>query len=33
MNPFLSVIMPVRNGEKFIAVALVSVREQDRDGF
>ena len=32
MNPFLSVIMPVRNGEKFIAVALESVREQYRDG-
>jgi GT2 family glycosyltransferase len=32
MNPFLSVIMPVYNGEKFIAAALRSVREQFRDG-
>jgi glycosyltransferase involved in cell wall biosynthesis len=32
MNPFLSVIMPVRNGEKFIAAALESVRAQYREG-
>ncbi len=32
MNPFLSVIMPVYNGEKFIAETLESVREQHREG-
>lgn len=32
MNPRLSVIMPVYNGERFIAAALESVREQLHDG-
>jgi len=32
MNPFLSVIMPVYNGEKFISAALESVRAQYREG-
>lgn len=32
MNPLLSVIMPVYNGERYIAEALESVREQHRDG-
>jgi len=32
MNPFLSVIMPVHNGEKFVAAALESVRGQDNEG-
>ena len=32
MNPFLSVIMPCYNGERFIAAALESVRTQYRDG-
>jgi len=32
MKPTLSVIMPVYNGEKYIAVALESVREQKCDG-
>ncbi len=32
MNPFLSVIMPVYNGENFIAAALESVRTQYRNG-
>lgn len=32
MNPFLSVIMPVYNGERFIAAALESVRAQYREG-
>jgi glycosyltransferase involved in cell wall biosynthesis len=32
MNPFFSVIMPVHNGERFIAATLESVREQHHDG-
>jgi glycosyltransferase involved in cell wall biosynthesis len=32
MNPFLSVIMPVYNGETFIAAALESVHAQHHDG-
>jgi glycosyltransferase involved in cell wall biosynthesis len=32
MNPLLSVIMPVHNGERFIASTLESVREQLHDG-
>ena len=32
MSPFLSVIMPVHNGERFIAAALESVRGQDSEG-
>ena len=32
MNPFLSVVMPTYNGEKFIAAALESVRSQYCDG-
>ena len=32
MQPFLSVVMPTYNGEKFIAAALESVREQREDG-
>ena len=32
MNPFLSVVMPTYNGEKYIAAALDSVREQHEDG-
>jgi glycosyltransferase involved in cell wall biosynthesis len=32
INPFLSVIMPVHNGEKFVAAALESVRGQDNEG-
>jgi glycosyltransferase involved in cell wall biosynthesis len=32
MNPFLSVVMPVYNGEKYIAAALESVRQQYDDG-
>lgn len=32
MTPFFSVIMPVHNGEKFIAATLESVREQYHDG-
>ncbi|MGD0940372.1 MAG: glycosyltransferase [Terracidiphilus sp.] len=31
MNPFFSVIMPVHNGERFIAATLESVREQHHD--
>jgi glycosyltransferase involved in cell wall biosynthesis len=31
MNPLLSIIMPSYNGEKFIAAALESIREQYRD--
>jgi glycosyltransferase involved in cell wall biosynthesis len=31
MNPFLSVIMPVHNGERFIAATLESVRAQYRE--
>src|ERR1035438_374115 len=32
MSPLLSVIMPVYNGERYIATALESVRKQYRDG-
>jgi hypothetical protein len=32
MNPFLSVVMPVYNGQRFIAAALESVREQHKEG-
>ena len=32
MNPFLSVVMPTYNGEKFIATALDSVRAQQVEG-
>jgi len=32
MNPLLSVIIPVHNGERFISAALQSVREQYREG-
>jgi len=32
MSPFLSVIMPVQNGERFVAAALESVREQHNEG-
>jgi GT2 family glycosyltransferase len=32
MNPLLSVIMPVYNGERFVAASLESVREQYIDG-
>jgi GT2 family glycosyltransferase len=32
MNPFLSVVMPVQNGQRFIAAALESVRGQYREG-
>ena len=32
MNPFFSAIMPVHNGERFIAATLESVREQHHDG-
>lgn len=32
MIPFLSVIMPAHNGERFIAAALESVRGQDNEG-
>jgi Glycosyl transferase family 2 len=32
LKPFLSVVMPTYNGEKFIAAALESVRAQLRDG-
>ena len=32
MNPLLSVIMPIYNGESYIAAALESAREQWRDG-
>jgi len=32
MTPFLSVVMPVHNGENFIAAALESVREQSTEG-
>jgi|SRR3984957_17735669 len=32
MNPFLSVITPLYNGEKFIAATLGSIREQFADG-
>jgi GT2 family glycosyltransferase len=32
LKPFLSVVMPAYNGEKFIAEALESVRQQHREG-
>jgi hypothetical protein len=32
MNPLLSVVMPTYNGERFIAAALESVRQQQDDG-
>ena len=32
MSPFLSVIMPVQNGERYLAAALESVRGQDNEG-
>jgi len=32
LNPLLSVIMPVHNGEKFISIALESIRAQFCDG-
>jgi len=32
MSPFLSVVMPVQNGEEFIATALASMKEQFDEG-